>query len=279
MEKTGMKWIRTTRSKPCPVCEHTSWCSISEDGAVVCCMRTESPKPCKSGGWFHSLREPVKYTPAPKKSPPRETIEDFGALAAQYVDDLIHIDKLAEELGVSIRSLERLEAGWNGNVTFPMRDGRERIIGIRVRGSNGKWCVRGSRSGLFWPEGIYSGSDWMLVVCEGPTDCAALLDMEFDAIGRPSCLGGVDYIIEFLKGRRRDVIIMADKDEPKKRPDGSVWYPGQEGAAILSEAILPFVKSLKIVKPPFHKDIRAWRNAGATRETVLAVINNTRYVA
>jgi hypothetical protein len=273
-----MNWIRTTRQKPCPICDHPDWCSLSEDGTVVVCMRTESSKPCKSGGWFHNLKEPVKYKPTPKKikSVP---VPDFTALNSKYVENLTHIDKLAEQLGVSIRSLERLDVGWNGNVTFPMRDGRERIIDIRVRGSKGKWCITGSRQDLFWPEGVYSGSDYPLVICEGPTDCAALLTIGFDAIGRPSCLGGTGYIIEFLKGRRRDVIILADKDPPKERPYGSVWYPEQEGAVRLSQAILPLVKSLKIVKPPFHKDVRAWHNAGATREALLAVIQNTRYVA
>lgn len=270
-----MNWIRVKRNKRCPICDRADWCSISEDGAVVCCMRTESPKPCKSGGWFHNLTQPVNYKPAPKKAKP-VIIQDFAALASQYVENLKHIGRVAEELGVSIRSLERLETGWNGNVTFPMRDGRERIIGIRVRGSEGKWCVRGSRNGLFWPEGVYSGSDWPLVICEGPTDCAALLDMEFDAIGRPSCLGGVDHVIEFLKGRRRDVIIVSDKDEPKNRPDGSVWFPGQEGAMRLSRAILPFVRSVRVVKPPFHKDVREWCLAGATRETIETIIRNTR---
>ncbi|HUW21031.1 MAG TPA: toprim domain-containing protein [Sedimentisphaerales bacterium] len=241
-------------------------------------MRAESSRPCKSGGWFHTLGEPVKYKPAPKKSKP-VPVRDFAALSSQYVENLINIDRLANELGVSIRSLERLDTGWNGNITFPMRDGRERIIGIRIRGSKGKWCVEGSRQGLFWPEGVYSGSDWPLVICEGPTDCAALLDMEFDVIGRPSCMGGTEHIIEFLKGRRRDVIIMADKDPPKERPDGSVWFPGQEGAARLSKAILPFVRSLRIIKPPFFKDIREWHKAGATKEAVVAVINNTRCVA
>jgi len=224
-----MNWIRVKRNKPCPICERPDWCSVSGDGTIVCCMRIESPKPCKSGGWFHNLREPIKCKAAPKKSK-HVPVRDFASLACQYVDNLIRVDKLAGELGVSARSLERLDTGWNGNITFPMRDGRERIIGIRIRGTNGKWCVRGSRQGLFWPEGVYSGSDWPLIISEGPTDCAALLDMEFDAIGRPSCLGGVDHVIEFLKGRRRDVIIMSDRDEPKKRPDGSVWFPGQEGA-------------------------------------------------
>ena len=273
-----VNWIRTTKRKLCPICEHPDWCSVSEDGSVVVCMRVESPKPCKSGGWFHNLKEPVQYKPTPKKARP-VPVRDFAALAGQYIENLRHIDKLAEELGVSTRSLERLDVGWNGNITIPMRDGREKIIGIRIRGSKGKWCVEGSRQGLFWPEGVYSGSDYQLVIAEGPTDVAALLTMGFDAIGRPSCMGGTVHVIEFLKGCRRDVIIMADKDPPKERPDGSAWFPGQEGAVRLAKAILPLVRSLKIVKPPFHKDVRAWHKAGATRGTLLAVISNTRCVA
>ena len=66
-----------------------------------------------------------------------------------------------------------------------------------------------------------------------------------------------------IQGPRRDVVIMADRDPPKQRPDGSIWLPGQEGAARLSRAIRPFVRTVKIIKPPFHKDARARHRAGA----------------
>lgn len=49
-----MNWVRVKRNKPCPICGRPDWCSVSEDGTVVVCMRTESPKPCKSGGWSKS---------------------------------------------------------------------------------------------------------------------------------------------------------------------------------------------------------------------------------
>ena len=275
-----MKWARVNRQKRCPLCGRPDWCSVSEDGQVVVCMRVESSKPCKSEGWFHELSEPLPCQPVTRPKSKPVPPEDFTTLACRYVESLRNIELLARGLGVSIRSLERLQAGWNGvGYTFPMRDGRERIIGIRVRGRQGKWAVPGSHNGLFWPEGVYSGSDYPLVICEGPTDCAALLDMEYDALGRPSCLGGVEHIVEFLKGRRRDVVIMADRDPPKARPDGSVWFPGQEGAAQLARAIRPLVRSLKVVKPPSHKDVRAWRVAGATHDVVATVIKNTRYVA
>jgi hypothetical protein len=274
-----MKWLRVNRKERCPICEHSDWCSVSEDGAVIVCMRVESPKPCKSGGWFHRLTEPVQYKPPARQKSKPVPVQDFTDLACQYERSLQSIDMLARELGVSARSLERLQVGWNGQGhTFPMRDGRERIIGIRVRGKKGKWCVPGSHNGLFWPEGVYSGGIDRLMICEGPTDCAALLDLEYDAIGRPSCSGGVEHVVEFLKGRRRDIVIMADKDPPKRRPDGSVWYPGQEGAAKLAQEIRPFVRTLKIIKPPFHKDVRDWYRAGATHDVVELIIKNTRYL-
>ena len=276
-----MKWVRVTRQHRCPVCQHPDWCSVSEDGLVTHCMRVESDRPCRSakvGGWFHGLSDPVRYVPPKRKQEPVAE-KDFPDLACRYEQQLQDIDLLAKSLGVSVRSLERLQVGWNGQGhTFPMRDGCERVIGIRVRGAKGKWCVPGSHNGLFWPEGVYCGSDYPLLIAEGPTDTASLLGMGFHAIGRSSCSGGVDHVIEFLKGRRREVVIMADKDPPKTRPDGSVWYPGQEGAARLAQAIRPFCRTIKIIKPPFCKDVRAWRIAGATREVVQAVIKNTRFI-
>jgi phage/plasmid primase-like uncharacterized protein len=85
--------------------------------------------------------------------------------------------------------------------------------------------------------------------------------------------------LEALSRTSVHVIIVADRDEPKHRPDGSVWLPGQEGAAKLCTAIRPFVRSLKTVKPPFAKDVRDWAGAGATHDMVAAVIRNARFVA
>lgn len=275
-----MNWIRTNKSKPCPICSKTDWCEVSSDGKIAYCMRVPSPHPSKSeqGGWLHRLSEPVMYKPRPIKPVP--VVADFTGLAQKFMDNIHSYEALSKVLGVAVRSLERLQVGHNGQgYTFPMRDGHENIIGIRVRGTNGKWSVPGSRNGIFWPEKVYSGSDWPLVICEGPTDCAALLDLEFDAIGRPSCSGGAEHIMEFLKGKRRDVIIMADKDEPKERPDGTVWFPGQEGAVRLAYQIKSLTHTVRVCHPPYHKDIREWKKAGATKQVVLSIIKNTRYVA
>ncbi|MFA6242036.1 MAG: hypothetical protein WC655_13970, partial [Candidatus Hydrogenedentales bacterium] len=101
-------------------------------------MRTESAKPCKSGGWFHQLNEPVQYKPPVRRKPEPVEQKDFTDLACKYEQALQGLDILARDLGVSARSLERLQTGWNGTgYTFPMRDGHERIIGIRVRATKG----------------------------------------------------------------------------------------------------------------------------------------------
>ena len=266
-------WVRVTRQNCCPICQKPDFCGVSADGKVCHCMRAESSKTTSIGGWIHKLDGDYKPPPPkPKKEKP-VPLAEFGDLACKYQDDLIRIDLVAAELGVSERSLERLNCGWNGNVCFPMRDVNERVIGIRIRGKGSKWSVPGSHNGLFWPENI----DCMdtLFLCEGPTDCAALLTLGFQAIGRPSCSGGVEIVQGLLSKARRDVIVMSDNDEAKIRPDGSEWYPGQEGAEALAEAIKPLTRSLKVVTPPHDKDIRQWLNAGATYHTVMAIVNST----
>jgi len=275
---SSTEWIRTNKSRPCPICNKNDWCEISADRVTVYCMRVPSEHPSKSpqGGWFHRIGEPVVYQPVKKT----KMVTDFTTETQNYIDNLSSYETPSRLLGVSVRSLERLQLGHNGRgYTFPMRDGRENIIGIRVRGKKGKWSVPGSRNGLFWPDKVYSGSDWPLIICEGPSDTAALLDLEFDAIGRPSCLGGNEHVMEFLRGKRRDIVIMSDNDQPKHRPDGSVWFPGQEGATKLAHLIKPLVRSVKVCHPPGHKDIREWKIAGATKPVVIAIIRNARYVA
>src|SRR5439155_12311592 len=84
-------------------------------------------------------------------------------------------------LGLSATSLLRLGVGWSAPYrawAFPMRDAGGAIRGIRLRTVAGKkFCVRGSKDGLFIPE--ESAAVGPLLVCEGPTDTAALLDMGF----------------------------------------------------------------------------------------------------
>jgi DNA primase len=114
------------------------------------------------------------------------------------------------------------------------------------------------------------------VITEGESDTAALLDMGFAAIGRPSCTGGVEIIKKFLHVRR-DVVIIADCDEAKLRPDGSKFYPGQEGAQRLADAIGPLCKSLKVITLPGSKDVRQFYRDGGTAAAIKCIADNTKW--
>src|SRR5262249_41216285 len=60
-ERTRQKLVRVKRRLPCPVCDHTDWCSFSEDGAIAICMRTPSEYVISNGppGWIHILDDPI----------------------------------------------------------------------------------------------------------------------------------------------------------------------------------------------------------------------------
>ena len=161
--------------------------------------------------------------------------------------------KLAAELGLTVDSLNRLGVGWafdRSAWAFPMKNADGVLLGVRLRTTTGKkFSVTGGHEGLFIPTDLSDAGP--LLLCEGPTSCGALLDLGFSAIGRPSCMGGAGLVCNYLRrAARRDVIIFGDHDQAKHRPDGSVWHPGQDGAARLAQDVLPHARSVKVVVPP-----------------------------
>jgi len=179
------------------------------------------------------------------------------------------VEILAASLGVSPGSLSRLGVAWaapHRAWAFPMCNALRETIGVRLRAENGKkWAVRGSHNGLFWPDHLGSGGP--LLLCEGPTDVAALLDLGYDAIGRPSCAGAVEIVIEVVRAlNRREVVIVADTDGP-----------GIDGADRLAQALTDAGHRPKVIQPLQDKDARAWKQAGATRAVVDSAIASARY--
>jgi len=279
-------WPRTNKQNPGPICGRPDGCLISPDGTTVICARVEEGSVKLigdpfAGGWLHKLGDgalPVTGRASsyhrPKRSQPPP---NFERAAYEYTRNF-DPSPLAKELGVSVTSLERLWAGYNGkSYTFPMRNAKGAVIGIRTRDDYGKRCIKGSKTGLFIPRSLLSPS--RLFICEGPTDTAAMLDLGFSAIGRPSCSGGVDMICLFVeRSYVKEVIIVADRDEAKYRPDGTTWHPGMDGAKRLAGKLKQVIRKIKIIRPPRHKDIRQWYNNGATHEAVLALVEGTRIV-
>jgi phage/plasmid primase-like uncharacterized protein len=178
------------------------------------------------------------------------------------------LDALADELGLTADSLVRLRVGWAGwGWTFPMCDAAGRIIGIRVRKRDGrKLAVRGSREGLFIPDGLLerrSGPLDRLLIAEGPTDTAALLDLGLHAVGRPSARSGLRLLTDLTRRLRpAEIVLVADHDEA-----------GRRGADDAASVLAAYAPAVRVICPPRDvKDARAWVQQGATRDDVLEAI-------
>jgi len=263
-----MEWLRVSKVLVCPICGKGDWCSIGVGGEKAICMRTPSSKECKSGGWYHKLKDITAPIVVDKPEP---KIEDFTGIIPAISTK--HINELAAQLGLTATSLRKMGVGYDrGNYLFPMKNADEKVIGVRVRNKDGKkWSIKGSRNGLFIPVDYLYWSIDTLYICEGATDCAALLDLGFEAIGRPSCSGGTSIIKKLLVKKKRHIIIVSDNDEPKQGTNGIVYCPGQEGAARLAREIKGLCYTIQIVKPPV-KDIRQWLVSGAKTEDILRLV-------
>jgi hypothetical protein len=271
------EWVRVNRSNPCPICKKADWCTRTLDGDLACCMRTESERPSRNGGWLHRLTEaPVKTLPPVRAiaRPARDMQRYHDAL---MLKDARPVDGLAAALGVTQDALFSLGTVWDAAASawaFPMRSGAGRVCGIRLRSEDGaKWAVTGSKEGLFYCPVLPDRID-EIVLCEGPTDTAAALSLGLLAVGRPSCSGAVEAILELLRRFHvRRLTIIPDTDTPHERPDGSVWYPGRDGAQRLA-AVLP---SPYLMAVPPAKDLRGWVQEGATRTDFDELTRNARW--
>jgi hypothetical protein len=193
---------------------------------------------------------------------------DLGQLARHYKQQLTNdrLNSLATVLGVSAASLNRLNVGWDGSsYTFPMSNDFGKTIGIQRRFPNGrKVSVRGSKTGLFIPSDL--PAECTLLICEGPTDTAAALDLGFSTVGRPSCNSRIRMIARFVKGRK--MVIICDNDDA-----------GRTGAEKLAAKLALCCPDVRIVCPPVPtKDLRAWLRAGLTAEDLNRDISSTEPV-
>jgi len=268
----------------CPICDHPDGCLYALDGSAAICSRVkegsiktvgEGPF---SGGYLHIIKSDFKPKSVRKKRPVNI---NWNTLCNCYVDAYLKplnkgLFSTLPPFPIHITTLYAIEMGWDGGAyTFPVRNSDDQIIGIQRRFPDGtKAMVSGSKLGIFIPRLNWSNlmnDDCPLFICEGVSDLATALDMGLYAIGRANCQTGKGYIIKFcIKKRPQRVVIIADNDEAKIRPDGSVYYPGQEGAKALGLHLSQGHKlftvtrpDIKVVVPPTGiKDLRQWREKG-----------------
>lgn len=258
----NLKWERVNKKAPCVICGKFDWCCASDK--YFLCMRVESPKPCKSGGWLHLIdAKPKKFPGRAKPAAPPVSAPDFEGIHMKRlaVTPQVWLEELAARMGVSALSLEQLGFGYaysGGDWIVPFRDGNNNIIGLQVRKENGeKMCLTGSKLGLFLPCMDPQPCCW---ITEGASDCAAAITLGLYSIGRPSCMGGVEHLKVAVKRLRiRQAVIVADNDSP-----------GVKGAGTLAKQIgIPCC----IYLPPC-KDLREFLKLGGTREILESAIKH-----
>ena len=113
-----MSWQRVSRQQRCPVCGKADWCVVSDDESMALCMRIESDRPGKSGGWIHRLVEhdwkPTKWRPV-RQAYRKPDVErpDCEGIAQRLVDEVTdeQLTWLSRQLGVSVNALRAFRVG------------------------------------------------------------------------------------------------------------------------------------------------------------------------
>lgn len=255
-----MSWHRVTKARPCEICGKLDWCTFAENGAA-CCMRTESRVPMANGGWLHSgdskpLPAPVARRKSSAYAPPAFNAQLWHE-ATRHACRAEKLYPWADSLGLPAWALDFMGASTLGDMlAFPMHDGAGQICGIRTRMPDGsKKAVSGSRAGVFLAT---FHMPYEPLICEGPTDSAAALALDFEPIGRPSCMGCERHVVDTCArfGYQR-ITICADSDGP-----------GLAGARRLAEVLNAAKISVRMVAPGGHKDLRDWFKTGVSRQQV-----------
>lgn len=266
MDETS-RWERVTIHKPCPICGKPDWCGRIMD--VICCMRVQSERPTKNGGWIHVLKiNSSKKSPTTQTKTQKKISEVFKMSMPSLMNSWIKTTTQSETrefavlLGLpSVKPLECLSAAWSFRHhawAFPMRNSNNEITGIRLRDKSGKkWTVTGSKQGLFIPQPLPPAD--FLLICEGPTDTAAALSLGYSAIGRPCCRGCEFEVNQTIaKNKFTNVVIVADNDQP-----------GIDGANALASSLFCLYKIITLPK----KDMREFVKSGGKKEVIDCIIN------
>lgn len=256
MAKTNLlsRYVRVSPDYTCPICGHDNWCLVNQEGTGAICSRESSDSPRGDAGHFHWLdgsAPPPVEAKQRKDLLPKSRIRTFQKIWERQITDEL-LGELADQLGLWPSSLRQVGTGWRGDCyTFPMYDSFKEIMGYRLRSPSGKkWTLGGTENGIFRPT-VEAPFPNPLLVCEGPTDMAAALQLGFEAIGRPNNISLKEETKKLIvQSRAKHVTIVADGDDP-----------GISGAVQLQEYLRPQVEA-EVYVPVKHNDLREYVAAG-----------------
>ena len=281
---------RVTHRRRCPICGHDSHCFFTDDGRSVWCMRVSEGAEKRDIrfydgrlGSLHRLNGQAAAAPVKRDEAAMPTLSpaELANYARRFETAVppSRLQALAAKLVVTVDSLRALRIGWadrdtltaagtkctgEGCWSFPMTDGIDRVVGIRLRTPDGfKYAVTGGSSGVFVPAAEKADD---VVVPEGPTDAAALIDLAFTPIGRADCQSGTPAIVTAVKRlQAKRVVLMLDND-PAANPQArrAVQLGMSHTRAALSQ-----ICRVVVIHPPDHKDVRAAVADGVSRRDVL----------
>ena len=278
-----MGWMRVSKSEPCKICKHPDWCQRGDYAAH--CMRLESNRPAKGGGWIHVF-DGINLSQVAKLPPPKPAKSDaeyyaiWGPHARKwFMNQVESIERLATILGVEKDALDMLHVGYDDREKcwiFPERNGEGLTVGVTRRFEDGKkLCAIGSRRGLTYAD---DWSDWPgpCYIVEGASDVAAGLTIGLCVVGRPSNVGGIEYLTKLLVEFPRAIIVLGERDKRDHdtlKPQMQVGHDedchgcprcwsGLYGAELTAENLRKRLnREVSISFPPDHaKDLRAWLN-------------------
>lgn len=279
---------RATRTTPCPVCGHTSgWCLVCPAGCL--CPRSDGTGASgKFGeyGYLHLTGQLTELPPTPKPKPAPKPGDWRGMAEKAWHDGATRLHLLSEEIGVSVPSLEHLRVGWSHVYkawTVPEYNEGHEVLGLSLRFPGGKKLfVRGGRRGLTYPKDWFERAEesGMVYVVEGASDVAASMDAGWSAIGRPSNVGGLQFLVPMVRRLplRVEVVIVGEHDrrphhtlnetaQRRHRDDCTgceLCWPGLHGAKTIFRGLRKATACrIEVVLPEDGKDVRSMLTAEA----------------
>jgi len=110
--------------------------------------------------------------------------------------------------------------------------------------------------------------DGPILIVEGASDTMAGLTLGIDAIGRPSNVGGMDFL-KRMPIRGKEAWIFGENDV---KPNGD--WPGKDGVERAYLALKGLCRAVRVMPPDGIKDLRDWLRRGLTREELTDYVRN-----